>query len=102
MTLYCIVTVCPTVSVVDLEPDDRAVAENYAVMFAPEDVDYGRKDGDGDPIVETAKDIFHAAIAIGRLDDFEIDFVAVKRADQVPGDAQWLTKADSLLPRLPG
>jgi hypothetical protein len=102
MTIYCVVSVTPNIPTIELESEDRVVPGVYAVTFEAGDVDYQRNDGDGDPIIETAKDIFHAAIAIGNLDDFEIDFATVEQSAGVPADAHWLTAADSVLPKLLG
>lgn len=99
MTIYCIVTVAPNIPTVELESEDRCVPGIYAVSLESGDVDHHR--ADGDPIIETAKDIFHAAIPIGNLDDFEIDYALVEQAMQVPDDADWLTAADSVLPSFP-
>lgn len=99
MTIYCVVSVTPNIPTVELESEDGGVPGIYAVTFESGDVDHHRDDGD--PIIETAKDIFHAAIPIGNLDDFEIDFTIVEQAMQVPADANWLTSADSVLPNLP-
>lgn len=100
MTIYCVVSVMLTIPTVELESEDRGVPGIYAVTFESGDVDHHRDDGD--PIIETAKDIFHAAIPIGNLDEFEIDFILVEHPTQVPADASWLTSADSVLPTLPG
>lgn len=100
MTIYCVVSVTPNIPIIELESEDRVVPGMYAVRFEAGDVDYQRNDGD--PIIETAKDIFHAAIPIGNLDDFEIDYATVEQSAGVPADAHWLKAADSVLPNLSG
>ena len=91
MTICCTVTVTTSVPVEQLKSEDRNIAGNYAVTFEVGEVNFQRIEGDDDPIIETAKDIFHNAIGIANLDDFEIGFAVVGQSREVPEDAHWLT-----------
>lgn len=93
----CVVTVVAHVPLETLESEDRTVPGLYALVLEQADID--RRWREDNPTVEAAKDIFHASLAIGNLEDFEIDFDIVENVEQVADDVQWLNGNLSGLPQ---
>ncbi|WP_206243634.1 hypothetical protein [Novosphingobium terrae] len=91
----CLVKVRASVADDALEIEDRSVPGLYAIALDQADID--RRADDDEPIIEAAKDIFHDCIAIGNLDDFEIDVEVVSCLASVPEGAQWLARDMSLM-----
>lgn len=95
-----LVRVVAAVASQELENEDRAVPGVYALAVDPLAME--RRQGEDDPALEAAKDLFHGSIPIGNLDHFWIDFTPVTDIAQVSAEARWLTAANALLPKASG
>jgi hypothetical protein len=92
----CRVSVLATVSEADLGAEDRDVPGLYAIGVDRAAI--ARHQSDEDPVIEAAKDIFHACIPIGNLDHFSFDFEIVEGVEPA-GEVRRLTAAHSLPPK---
>lgn len=108
--ICCLVSVGAVVALAELEEEDQSVPGLYAIVLDQADIDQRQGEGEGEgegegkdsPVIEAAKDIFHAAVPIGNLDQFLIDVTVASRASLTLSGVTWLTSADSLLPRQRG